>query len=61
MLTSILSDQSRFSEWREGLKALFPIADEFDLACAIYAFEADYLNGLTPRQSYDTFDAWTKE
>ena len=53
--------QVDYAQWRDSLKALFPVAEEFGIAAAIYWFEADYHNnGLSPQQSYDAFDAWTR-
>lgn len=48
-------------KWQAQLKALFPVAEEFELARAIYSFQTAYEDGLTPQQAYDDFDAWTQE
>lgn len=43
------------------VRKLFPVAEEFELARAIYSFEAAHEDGLTPQQAYDDFDQWTQE
>lgn len=48
-----------FSDWLTDLRALFPIADECRLAEAIYQFEVDFDEGLSPRASYERFDRWS--
>lgn len=45
-----------YSTWVDEVRAKFPVAEEFALAWAIYEFEMDYDNNLTPQESYDKFD-----
>lgn len=45
-----------FPQWLSELRSLFPVADEYALAAAIYSFFADFENGLTPQESYTAFD-----
>lgn len=45
-------------QWLSEVAKHFEQAEEFDLARAIYPFEAAYHDGLTPKQAYEDFDAW---
>jgi hypothetical protein len=47
-----------FNDWLTELKALFPVAEEYELAAAIYSFQAAWCDGLSPKQAYDDFDRW---
>lgn len=47
-----------FTTWLDEVGALFPVAEEFALARAIYSFEAAYEDNMTPQQAYDDFDKW---
>ena len=46
------------SKWLNELRAMFPVHEEYDLAAAIYPFEAAFCQGLSPQQAYDKFDAF---
>lgn len=50
-----------FSDWLAELKALFPVAEEYQYAVAIYSFHTAWVDGLSPKEAYDNFDAWTQE
>jgi hypothetical protein len=47
-----------YATWRDQIKTFFAHPDEFNLASEIYQFAADFENGMTAKQSYDSFDAW---
>lgn len=49
-----------FADWLSHLRAIFPVAEEFELAAEIYSFASAYEDGMTPQQAYDDFDAWTQ-
>lgn len=53
-------DQS-FSTWLAGVRALFPVADEFDLASEIFSFAAAYEDGRSPAEAYADFDEWASQ
>jgi hypothetical protein len=55
---ALLSRDTGFADWLTQLKAMFPVADEYELAAAIYSFAIAYEDGLSPQQAYDAFDAW---
>lgn len=46
------------NQWLSEVAKHFEQAEEFELARAIYPFEADFHDGLTPKQAYENFDAW---
>ena len=45
-----------YENWTATLRRMFPQRDEYDLAAKIYDFRADFINGFSPKQSYDSFD-----
>ncbi len=53
--------QCSYTAWLHELRSHFEAREEFDLAAAIYSFEPDYQNGLTPAQSYEAFDKFVAE
>lgn len=54
-----MTDHTHLSTWTAELRALFPVADEYELAAAIYSFTSAFEDGMTPQQAYDDFDEWT--
>jgi hypothetical protein len=50
-----------FNDWLSELRKLFPQQEEYELAAAIYSFHSAWVDGLTPQQAYENFDAWTQE
>lgn len=44
--------------WLGEVRSHFPVAEEYDLAAAIYSFSEAYLDGMSPQEAYDAFDAW---
>ena len=45
-----------YASWLAELRTLFPVADEFLLADAIFSFANAFEQGETPRQAYEAFD-----
>ena len=45
-----------YANWLAELRTLFPVADEFLLADAIFSFANAFKEGKTPQQAYEVFD-----
>lgn len=50
-----------YTQWLAELKSRFDVAEEFELANAIYSFQDSYAEGLTPAEAYERFDQWACE
>lgn len=51
-----LYEPRNYATWLAELRALFPVADEFLLAEAIFPFADCFHAELTPQQAYEAFD-----
>lgn len=52
-----MNNPMAFNIWIALIKTRFAEAEEFELARAIYPFEEDFENGMSPQNSFDKFDA----